>query len=268
LDLTTQPIGVIDSGIGGLTVWRELVQVLPHETFIYFGDSGFCPYGPKPADTITRRVTTIVDFLMERRCKLVVVACNAITASSIAFLRGHYPIPFVGMEPAIKPALEQTRTRAIGVLATAQTLKGRLFNRTKATYGRGITIIEQVGHGLVESVEALDFDSAATMQLLQSYLGPMMAHKIDILVLGCTHYPFLESCIRRILGDAIAVFNPAPAVARHTARLLEKRQIKCQNRKHPGQSNFYTTGSKALLKRVLKMVSDKDHKVYTIELGV
>jgi glutamate racemase len=265
LDLTPHPIGVIDSGIGGLTVWRELVQVLPHEAFIYFGDSGFCPYGSKPADRITRRVKTIVDFLIERRCKLIVVACNAITASSIAFLREHYAPPFVGMEPAIKPALEQTRTRAIGVLATEQTLKGKLFNRTKATYGKGITIIEQVGYGLVESVEALDFDSAATSKLLRSYLDPMMAHHIDILVLGCTHYPFLEAGIRRILGDAIAIFNPAPAVARHAARLLEKQQLNCQNRQDPGQSIFYTTGSKALLEQVLKMLSNHDHKVCAIE---
>ena len=264
--MTPHPIGVIDSGFGGLTVWRELVHILPHETVLYFGDSGFCPYGSKPASEITRRVKTIVDFLIEKRCKLVVVACNAITASSIEFLRSHYPIPFVGMEPAVKPALQQTRTRAIGVLATQQTLQGKLFNRTKATYGQGITVIEQVGHGLVEKVEALDFESASTMQLLQTYLQPMIAKNIDFLVLGCTHYPFLEPCIRRILGNTIPILNPAPAVAQHTASLLKKRGLKCQNRQHPGTSIFYTTGSEALIKQVLKMVSSDEQEVHSIEI--
>lgn len=264
--MTAHPIGVIDSGIGGLTVWRELVHIMPHETYLYFGDSGFCPYGSKAALDITRRVKKIVDFLVAGRCKLIVIACNAITASSIDFLRGQYPIPFVGMEPAIKPALLQTRTRAIGVLATQQTLKGKLFNRTKATYGRGIAVIEQVGHGLVEKVEALDFDSASTRQLLQTYIQPMIARDIDILVLGCTHYPFLEPCIRRITGDDIAIINPAPAVAQHTASKLEKQQLKIEGRQRPGESVFYTTGNRELLKRILTTVSTGRHEVRSITL--
>ena len=264
--MTTPPIGVIDSGIGGLTVWRELVHIMPHETYLYFGDSGFCPYGSKAASDITRRVKKIVDFLVAARCKLIVVACNAITASSIDFLRGQYPIPFVGMEPAIKPALLQTRTQAIGVLATQQTLKGKLFNRTKATYGQGITVVEQVGHGLVEKVEALDFDSESTIRLLQGYLQPMIARNIDILVLGCTHYPFLAPSMRRILGDDIAVLNPAPAVAQHTANILEMRQLKVDSMSMPGESVFYTTGNRELIKQVLTMVSPGPHVVKSTAL--
>ena len=264
--MTTHPIGIIDSGIGGLTVWRELVHMLPYEPLLYFGDSGFCPYGSKPASEITRRVKPIIDFLIEKRCKLVVVACNAITASSIEFLRGHYPIPFVGMEPAVKPALMQTRTRSIGVLATQQTLGGKLFNRTKATYGDGITVLEQVGHGLVEKVEALDLESASTMQLLRTYLQPMIAKNIDFLVLGCTHYPFLEPCIRRILGKGVHILNPAPAVGRQTANLLEKQALKCQSMQAPGKSIFYTTGNVALLKRVVTMVGGDGHAVHPITI--
>lgn len=264
--MTTQPIGIIDSGLGGLTVWRELTHILPYETTLYFGDSRFCPYGSKPAAEITRRVKRIVDFLIEKRCKLVVVACNAITASSITVLRENYPIPFVGMEPAVKPALLQTRTRSIGVLATEQTLKGGLYNRTKTAFGQGIRVIEQVGHGLVEKVEALDLDSASTMALLQSYIEPMIAKNIDILVLGCTHYPFLEHSIRRILSDDIAIFNPAPAVARRVASLLEESQHKSQCAQGPEKSIFYTTGKKALFKRILMKVSSQDHDVRSIEI--
>jgi glutamate racemase len=264
--MNNHPIGIIDSGIGGLTVWRELAHLLPHESVVYFGDSGFCPYGSKSRAAITRRVRKIVDFLMGNRCKLIVVACNAITASSIELLRGHYAVPFVGMEPAIKPALLNTRTGAIGVLATQRTLEGDLFKRTKATYGQGITVIEQVGHGLVESVEALDFDGASTMQRLRTYLRPMIAANIDILVLGCTHYPFLEPGIARILGDQVAILNPAPAVARHAASLLDARRLNCQSVEHPGESVFYTTGSTTLLERVLATLSDRRHEIKAIAI--
>lgn len=264
--MTPPTIGIIDSGIGGLTVWRELVQILPHATMLYFGDSGFCPYGSRAAEDITRRVRTIVGFLIGKRCELIVVACNAITASSIDVLRRHYGVPFVGMEPAVKPALLQTRTQAIGVLATQRTLKGRLFKHTKAAYGQGVAVIEQVGHGLVENVEALDFDGASTMRLLQTYLRPMIDKNIDILVLGCTHYPFLEPCMRRILGNDIAIFNPAPAVARHAASLLEKPRLTRRCGQRPGKSVFYTTGSRALLKRVLGMVSSDRHEVKSIDI--
>ncbi len=261
-----QPIGVIDSGIGGLSVWRELVHVLPDEAVVYFGDSGFCPYGSKSSTVITRRVKKIVDFLIGKRCKLIVIACNAITASSIAFLRGHFAIPFVGMEPAIKPAIRHTRARAIGVLATQRTLEGCLFKQTKATYGGDITIIEQVGQGLVECVEALDFDGESTLQCLRTHLQPMIAENIDILVLGCTHYPFLEPSIRHILGDQVAIFNPAPAVARHAARLLDTRRIKCQPGKQPGESVFYTTGDKTLLKRILETLDSRHHRIIAVDI--
>lgn len=261
-----QPIGVIDSGIGGLTVWQKLVRVLPHESFVYFGDSGYCPYGSKSPEAITRRVRTIVDFLIEKRCKLIVVACNAITATCIEYLRGHYEIPFVGMEPAIKPALLSTRTRAIGVLATQRTLEGNLFAHTKATYGQGITIIEQVGHGLVECVETLDFDGPATLRRLKDLLQPMIAQNIDFLVLGCTHYPFLAPAMREILGEVVAIVDPASAVARHTAHLMETQRLNGSFSQRPDESFFYTTGDKTRLERLLQRRIRVRHTVLTIDL--
>ena len=264
--MRNQPIGVIDSGLGGLTVWRELVKVLPHESFIYFGDSGYCPYGSRSPEAITRRVRTIVDFLIEKQCKLIVVACNAITAACIAYLRGHYDIPFVGMEPAIKPALLETRTRAIGVLATQRTLEGELFDRTKTAYGNGIAVIEQVGHGLVEFVEALDFDGPDTMKRLSDFLRPMIARNIDYLVLGCTHYPFLEPAMREILGDAVTIVNPAPAVARHATHLIKTQGLARSSTQPPNASVFYTTGDKTRLERLLQTMEIRNHTISTIDL--
>jgi glutamate racemase len=181
--MSIQPIGVMDSGIGGLTVWQELIKIMPNENYLYFGDSGFCPYGSKDSEEIIPRVKKIINFLIENECKIVVVACNAITAFSIGFLRKNYSIPFIGMEPEIKPALIKTKTKAIGVLATEQALKGKLFYNTKAKYAQGINSIEQVGHGLVEKVEEHDFDSESTMEILKKYLNPMLEENIDFLVL-------------------------------------------------------------------------------------
>jgi glutamate racemase len=264
--MTMRPIGVIDSGVGGLTVWQELATIMPDENYLYFGDSGFCPYGSKDVRDITRRVTKIVDFLIANRCKIVVVACNAITAAAIAFLRSRYPLPFVGMEPAIKPALKKTRTNVIGVLATERTLKGDLFSRTKAAYGRGVEVVEQVGHGLVEKVESLDFDSQSTMAVLRSHIQPMLARNIDVLVLGCTHYPFLQASIKRILGDRIAILNPAPAVAQHTANTLERLRLRRVGHKPPTTSVFYTTGNRDPIERLLAILEADRYDVKSIAI--
>jgi glutamate racemase len=261
-----QPIGVMDSGIGGLTVWQELVKIMPNENYLYFGDSGFCPYGSKDPEEIISRVKKIIDFLIQNGCKIIVVACNAITASSIEFLRKNYPIPFVGMEPAIKPALMKTKTKAIGVLATERALKGQLFYNTKAKYGRGIQIIEQVGHGLVESVEAHDFDSESTMEILKKYLHPMLEKNIDCLVLGCTHYPFLQESIKKILGDNISVLNPAAAVARQTLNVLTKMKLRTEFGPIRGESTFFTTGNTDIMKAILSDITRANCDVESISL--
>ena len=239
---------------------------MPQEAYLYFGDSGFCPYGSKATPVIVDRVRQIVAVLLQRRCKLVVVACNAITAASIDFLRRHYTVPFIGMEPAVKPALMQTKTRAIGVLATEQTLRGALFRRTRATYGKGVEVIEQVGHGLVEKVEALDLESASTLALLETLIRPMLIRNIDVLVLGCTHYPFLEPSIRRILGDGVTILNPARAVARHAAETLKRLQLRRAETRPPEKSVFCTTGDRATLARVLATMQASRCEIESIAL--
>ena len=264
--MSTQPIGVMDSGIGGLTVWQELIKIMPGENYLYFGDSEFCPYGSKDAEEIIPRVKKIIHFLIENECKIIVVACNAITASSIEFLRKNYSIPFIGMEPAIKPALIETKTKAIGVLATEQTLKGKLFYNTKAKYARGINIVEQVGHGLVEKVEAYDFDSESTIQILKKYLNPMLKKNIDFLVLGCTHYPFLQESIKKILGDKITILNPAAAVARQTSNILEKMKLKMECGKIRGESIFFTTGDSEKMKHILSVINGADYEIRSISI--
>jgi glutamate racemase len=261
-----QPIGVMDSGIGGLTVWQELIKIMPNENYLYFGDSGFCPYGSKDSEEIILRVKTIINFLIENECKIIVVACNAITASSIEFLRKNYSIPFIGMEPAIKPALMKTKTKAIGVLATEQALKGKLFYNTKAKYARGINIIEQVGHGLVEKVESHDFDSESTMEILKKYLNPMLEKNIDFLVLGCTHYPFLQESIKKILGDNISILNPAAAVARQTLNILEKMKLKMEFGKVQGKSTFFTTGDSEKMKDILSVIKKANYEVKSVSI--
>ncbi|VTR71043.1 Glutamate racemase [Desulfosarcina cetonica] len=265
-NMTEQPIGVMDSGLGGLSVWQALIQCLPEENFIYLGDSGFCPYGSKSAAEILPRVTHIVDFLEEKGCKAIVVACNAITAASIDFLRQHYPIPFIGMEPAIKPASVHTRTRAVGVLATERTLQGRLFATTRSKYAQGIRVVAIAGNGLVEQVEVLDFDGDATMDLLRRYLRPMLTENIDHLVLGCTHYPFLAASIRRIVGDGVCIVNPAPAVARHTLSVLEQMQIRHPPNGSVGRSIFYTTGDTEKMKHMLSFIQAADREVTPVRL--
>lgn len=259
--MTADPIGIMDSGLGGLSVWRALVEQMPEERYLYLGDSAFCPYGSRHPEEIRRRAARGVDFLVTSGCKIVVVACNAMTAASIDFLRKSYPIPFIGMEPAIKPASVNTRTGVIGVLATERTLSGRLFQDTRSKYTRDVEVVTAAGHGLVEQVEALDFDGPQTMALLRRCLAPMMARNIDHLVLGCTHYPFLAAAIRDIIGEGVALVNPAAAVARHTAAVLER----CNGRHHgpeaAGRSIFYTTGDTAIMQHMLSLLETPDGEV-------
>ncbi|BBO88671.1 glutamate racemase [Desulfosarcina ovata] len=264
--MIVRPIGVVDSGLGGLSVWQTLVRHLPEESYLYFGDSGYCPYGSRTVDDILRRVTRIVDFLVEKECKIVVVACNAITAASIDVLRKNYPVPFVGMEPAIKPASIHTRTGVVGVLATERTLKGKPFSDTRSKYAANVQVIEKAANGLVEKVESLDFDSDSTMQLLNRYIQPMLAENIDHLVLGCTHYPFLQASIRKIVGDGVTVVNPAPAVAQRTSVVLGERKLRHATGEPAGRSIFYTTGDTEKMKHMLLSIEAADCEVLPISL--
>ncbi len=219
----TQPIGVFDSGVGGVSVLRELASLLPYEDYLYFGDRKNVPYGIKKPEEVKRLVATVVDFLLEKQVKIIVVACNTATAYAIDYLRDKYPfIDFVGMEPAVKPAALSTKTGKIGVLATSLTLKGGHFTRTKSKYAAGVEVLEQEGTGLVQIVEANKVGTRESVELLRHYIQPMLDEGIDKLVLGCTHYPFLIDDIKTVIGDKkVDILDPAGAVARRTKELLE-----------------------------------------------
>lgn len=218
-------IGIFDSGLGGLSVWREVRQLLPKESLIYYADSANCPYGPRSKEEIIELCEHIVDIFLQRSCKLILIACNTATASAIQYLREQYEVPFVGMEPAIKPAAKQTISQKIGVLATEGTFQGQHFLQTKARYAKGLEVMVQVGEGLVEAVEQAQIDSPKTRQLLHHYIDPMLAKGVDQLVLGCTHYPFLIPVINSIVGNRMTVIDPAPAVARQVKAKLKELQL-------------------------------------------
>lgn len=233
-------IGVYDSGVGGLSVWRELYKILPSEGYIYFSDSANCPYGIKPVEFITGRADVITRFFIDKGVDVVVVACNTATAAAIKYLRSTYSIPFVGMEPAIKPAVLTSETGVVGVLATANTFKGSLYHNTLERFASGVKVIERVGDGLVELVESGETQGEKAEHLLHLYLDDMIKAGADAIVLGCTHYPFLEKTIAKIAGENIKIINPAPAVALQTERIINSIP-------HHSSATFefYTTGSSA-----------------------
>ncbi len=244
------PIGVFDSGVGGLTVWQEIAARLPHESTIYVADQAHCPYGPRPAGEIAAFSTEISRFLVENRCKLIVVACNTASAAALYSLRQKFNAPFVGLEPAVKPAAQATKTGHIGVLATAGTFRGALFQHTAQTCARRATIHRQIAPGLVPLVEAGQFDGPQTGQRLRQYLEPMLAAQVDQLVLGCTHYPFLIPAIEKITGHQMTILNPAEAVARRVQRLLQNRQLAAPPHARPAR-RFYSAGDAAAMRVLL-----------------
>jgi len=225
------PVGIFDSGLGGLSVWREVRKLLPAEKLVYFADSQHCPYGRKSPEEITELARNITGMLVGKfGCKLIIVACNTATAAAIDTLRNEYPVPFVGMEPAIKQAALHTRTGCVGVLATKGTFDGRLYKATSRKYAKNIDVVVQIGDGLVELVEQNMMDTSEAHQLLLKYLQPMLSQNADQIVLGCTHYPFFKPQIEKIAGDGVEVIDPAPAVAKRAHELLEA-------------DNLLTTGS-------------------------
>ena len=218
-------IGLFDSGIGGLSVWRELTRLLPFQHTVYYADTAFCPYGQKTQEAIIARAVHITDFLLAKQAKLIVVACNTATAAAIDYLRKHYDIPFVGMEPAVKPAALLSKSGVVGVLATQGTFKGRLYHETAERFAANTTIIEQCGDGLVELIEAGKIDTPEMDTLLHKYIDPMLAANADYIVLGCTHYPFLISAIRKITGGRVELLDPAPAIAQQVKYLLIQHNL-------------------------------------------
>ena len=222
--MNNNPIGVYDSGFGGLSVWRELHRALPNESWIYLGDGKNCPYGSRPAEQIRQLAEEAVRDLLERGCKMVVVACNTATVAAIAHLRATFAdVPIVGLEPAVKPACSMTRTKRVGVIATQRSLQGEKFLSTVARYGQGVEVIKAVGQGWVEAVEQSDEQSAETEMLVRRVVEPIIEAGADVLVLGCTHYPFLKDVIRRVVGERdVAVIDSGEAVEKRVESLLDE----------------------------------------------
>jgi len=244
------PIGILDSGLGGLSVLREIHALLPGESLHYVGDSAWCPYGPKPVADIRARVFALTDHLLALGVKLIVVACNSATIAAVESLRAAYPIPFTGMEPAVKPAAERTRTRHVGVIATEATFQGELFAALLDRYGAQVTVHTQVCPDLVPLVEAGELDSKRARQAVKNYLAPLLAAGIDELVLGCTHYPFLRPLIEQIAGPTVEIIDPAPAVARQTQRVIGETGQTAPTAVSP-QHRIYTTGDPARFRDLL-----------------
>ncbi len=249
--MNDRPIGVYDSGLGGLTVWRELRRMLPGESLVYLGDGKNCPYGSRPSGEIRRLADEAVGVLVARGCKLVVVACNTATAAAIDFLRKKYaPLPIVGMEPAVKPACLHTRSGVVGVLATERSLDGELFRRTAARYGEGIRVVTAPGRGFVELVEADREQTPEAEACVRSAMAEMLSAGADQVVLGCTHYPFLKPVIERVIGGrGVTIVDPSPAVARRTVQLLDEGGLRAPAG-HVPVCDFLTFADEAYRKRL------------------
>lgn len=213
-------IGVFDSGIGGLSVLKELLKLLPDESYAYYADTAHCPYGEKSKDYIIDRARFITSFLLEKGADMIVVACNTATAAAIKTLRNEWPdVPFVGIEPAVKPAALTSDSGVIGVLATAGTLKGSNYLDLREKYSDSVTVVEHVGSGFVELVERGVLEGQEAEAVVEKSVRPLLEAGADNIVLGCTHYPFLEKAIRAVAGPSVHIVNPAPAVAAQAFRL-------------------------------------------------
>lgn len=248
--MSTKPIGIFDSGIGGTSIFQEIHALLPFENTIYLADSANAPYGNKTGTEILDLSIKNTEFLLKRECKLIVVACNTATTNAIDTLRATYNIPFIGIEPAIKPAALQTQTKAIGILATKGTLSSELFHKTTDLYSDGIIVIEQIGEGIVELIEEGKRYSDEMRLLLQSYLEPMIEANIDYLVLGCTHYPYLMPLLLEMLPKHVKIIDSGEAVARQTKVVLKKYDL-LNNQKKTANNQFYSNGTVEILKEIL-----------------
>ena len=247
-------IGIFDSGIGGTSIWKEVQKLLPNENIIYLADSKNAPYGEKSSQEILNLSIKNTELLISKGCKLIIVACNTATTNAIDYLRKNYNIPFIGIEPAIKPAALYSKTGSIGVLATKGTLTSKLFEQTAQEYTQNYKIIEQEGEGLVSLIENGKLNSNETKDLLNFYLKPMISYNIDCLVLGCTHYPYLIPQIKELLGNSIKIIDSGEAVAKQAKAILESRNLK-NDSLEAGNHIFYTNTKTDVLSNILNNTS-------------
>ena len=265
-------IGIFDSGIGGLSVLREVRKLLPSEDYIYFSDNAYCPYGKKDPSLIIERAQEISDFLIFKGADVIVVACNTATGAAISTLRAEYSSPntrlqiltngrlnhikFVGMEPAIKPAAQLTRSGVVGVLATAGTLSAGKYNNTKESLPQSVEFVEHVGEGFVEQVESLDWTSADARKVVETSLRPLLDKGADCIVLGCTHYPFLAGLIQDIAGPDVRVIDSAPAIAKQLLKVIKEENIPFgPDGGGKGKVSLYASGSRDTLEKTFAFIN-------------
>lgn len=260
--MNNNPVGIFDSGLGGLTVWREIRRLLPGESLLYFADGENCPYGTKTMDEIRRYTLDAVEVLINKGAKLVVIACNTATAAAIEQLREMYPeVPFVGMEPAVKPAAMATKSGVVGILATEASLNGKLFKNAVEKYAGGIKVIPVPGNGFVELVEDDKEGTEEPLEIVKEVLRPIIEGGADQLVLGCTHYPFLIDDIRKVIGEAdVKIVNSAPAVAKRVADLLAAKRLEA-DKGHVPEYEFYTLAGDVYLRKLI----DKSERALNME---
>lgn len=258
------PVGIFDSGIGGVSVLTAIRAELPTVDLIYTGDNLHLPYGEKTMEEIRTYSRGVVDFLKSKGCNVIVIACNTASAAALKKLREEYSgITFVGMEPAVKPAAEQTQTGVVGVMATTATFQGELFASVVERFASGVKVIQQPCPGLVQQIEAGELDSPDTMRMLRGWLEPMKAQNIDRIVLGCTHYPFVKNAIKTILGDAVTIIDPAPAIAKQVRRILELRN-EIPETGH-GNAEWYTSGNNLQFAHILLLLTGMNQKINQLQ---
>ncbi len=244
--MSKAPIGFFDSGVGGTSVWKEVIHLLPHEHTIYLADSANAPYGIRPREEIIALSVKNTEFLMNQGCKLIAVPCNTATTNAIDHLRANYSIPFIGIEPAIKPAALHSDTKKIGILATKGTLSSQLFKTTQERFTSDIATIEVVGTGIVELIESGKLDSPEMMELLKKITEPLLASDIDYLVLGCSHYPYIKHLLADLLPEKVRIIDSGTAVARQTLSILQQHEL-LNHSTDPGQHKLYSNASITVL---------------------
>jgi glutamate racemase len=247
--MNNNPIGIFDSGVGGLSVWKEIDWLLPNESIVYYADNANCPYGEKTRDEVIRYSEKVTRFLIDRGCKIIVVACNTATSQAIDYLRETFDLPFIGIVPAVKPASIHSKTKVIAILATAGTLKSRKFNETVQTFSGNTEIIPVEGGELVDIVEKGLQGTELSEEILHKYLDPLIEKHIDHLVLGCTHFPFLIDDIKKITGESVILDNPAPAIAKRTKFILEHEGLTASP-ENTKQIDFFSSGDIEMLRKM------------------
>lgn len=259
------PIGIFDSGVGGISVLRSVREQMPEESILYFGDQCHVPYGSRSMEQIQRFSDAITRFLLEQEAKIIVVACNTASAAALKYLRETFPrMQFVGMEPAVKPAAEHTRTGRVGVLATPATFQGALYASVVERFASGVELFQDTCPGLVQQIEQGRLNDKETHRILEKALLPMLKKDIDTIVLGCTHYPFVIPLIQEIVGEGVRVIDPAPAVAKQTRRLLEGEDLSNASGSK-GTIRFYTSGDPDALEFLLPKLLGETGEVEKVE---